>query len=876
MTEDNRDAVLAASRARGRVPAPPPAPTQPTGPSFDLWLWEAGGGAPLKLTNSGPGRVSTRATVSADGRWVAFHSDADLLSEGLPPGTVEVWLYDTRSNALRRVTRASQPGRMSRYPAISADGSRVAFESDSDFLGEGIPRRQQEIWVYATEGGTFTRITRSPAAPDAQNLNAALDADGSIVAFASTVDFGTGQVARNADVWLAEVASGALTRITRASSEGRDSYGPVLDSAGTRVAFQSESDLLEHGDVAAEQWEIWIYDAIARSLSRVTRSEDAIRRSEAPSISADGTRIVFQSDADHGADGHPPELSEIWLYETGVPSLRRLTSAWRPDRDADSNPALHVEARLPRISGDGRMVAFSSNADLLGTGSSADRPHAWLLDSSSNELIRIDSGESQASGVAVSADGGRVALFRTNFDALPERLTTSETPSGPPLSADALRRDLDFFQAQIEGRWSYLRASGVDYLTPIARLRERAAAGMSRDEFGVELQRIIALFIDAHADVGGFRYPPGRLPFSIQATDDRFVAIRSSRAAFLDPAHPFITAIDGHALGDWISAAATDVPKSAPQRMVRDALRHIRDLQFVRAGMGIEPSATVRVQLESADGASSRELVLPVPAAAGGVGLWPRSASALLDGNVGYLRLEQMDQAAVQEIAYWMPRFRDTRGLIIDVRGNGGGGREALRSLFPYLMTESDAPLVVNAARYRLHPANDEDHLGGSRYMFREDWSEWSDPERAAIARFRETFTPQWSPPDAEFSPWHYLIMSRAMNPEAFFYSRPVVVLLDENSFSATDIFLSALKGWRNVTLLGTPSGGGSGRTETILLPGSLLEVKLSSMVSYQRDGRLFDGNGVAPDVLLHPSPEYHLTGGRDNVLERALEMLRP
>jgi C-terminal processing protease CtpA/Prc len=166
--------------------------------------------------------------------------------------------------------------------------------------------------------------------------------------------------------------------------------------------------------------------------------------------------------------------------------------------------------------------------------------------------------------------------------------------------------------------------------------------------------------------------------------------------------------------------------------------------------------------------------------------------------------------------------------------------------------------------------------LGGSRYMYRESWEGWTPEERAAIARFKETFTPEWVPPEDDFSEWHYLVMSRRTNPDAFVYGRPVILLLDENSFSATDIFVSAFKGWHDVTLVGTPSGGGSARQVATRLPVSGLSINLASMASFQWNGRLHDGNGTEPDVLVHPAAEYFLRGGRDTVLERALQALRP
>ena len=45
-------------------------------------------------------------------------------------------------------------------------------------------------------------------------------------------------------------------------------------------------------------------------------------------------------------------------------------------------------------------------------------------------------------------------------------------------------------------------------------------------------------------------------------------------------------------------------------------------------------------------------------------------------------------------------------------------------------------------------------------------------------------------------------------------------------------------------------------------------------MASFQRTGLLYDGNGIEPDVVVDPEPEYFLTGGADNILQEALGLL--
>ena len=109
--------------------------------------------------------------------------------------------------------------------------------------------------------------------------------------------------------------------------------------------------------------------------------------------------------------------------------------------------------------------------------------------------------------------------------------------------------------------------------------------------------------------------------------------------------------------------------------------------------------------------------------------------------------------------------------------------------------------------------------------------------------------------------------------PGVYYYNQPVVVLCDSGCFSATDIFLAALKGIPNVTLMGTPSSGGSARSVFFPLSNANLRIKLASMASFQPSGALYDGNGVAPDILIESNPNY-LIGKDDNVLTSAIECI--
>jgi C-terminal processing protease CtpA/Prc len=86
-------------------------------------------------------------------------------------------------------------------------------------------------------------------------------------------------------------------------------------------------------------------------------------------------------------------------------------------------------------------------------------------------------------------------------------------------------------------------------------------------------------------------------------------------------------------------------------------------------------------------------------------------------------------------------------------------------------------------------------------------------------------------------------------------------------------VFLAAFRGVAGVTLVGTPSGGGSGRARGEELAHSRIAVQVSSMASFRPDGRLFDGRSVEPDRLAEPSPGFWI-GREDPALVEALRVL--
>jgi len=353
-------------------------------------------------TSSDSDRSSGSPSQSADGTLLAFYSDSDFLGEGIPNDQREIWLYDTNTMTFTRLTHASAVDRQSALPNLSADGTVVAFQSNSDFFGQGIPDDQLEIWLYDTKTMTLTRVTTaSPGGRDSRFPS--VNSDGTLVAFRGTADLLGEGLPANEEVWLYDRTAITFTRVTTASDINRGSFSPSLSADGTTLAFYSDSQMLGE-EIEVNQDEIWLYDIVTGTLTRLTTASSSDRRSLGPSLSADGRLVAFYSDSDFLGQGIPAGQFEVWLYDTSTITYTRVTTASDVDRYSNT-----VE-----LSMDGAAVAFQSNSDFLGEGIPAGQREIWMYNTASKTLTRITSAsdaERDSLGSSLGEDNTLIAFY---------------------------------------------------------------------------------------------------------------------------------------------------------------------------------------------------------------------------------------------------------------------------------------------------------------------------------------------------------------------------------------------------------------------------------------------------------------------------------
>lgn len=497
-----------------------------------------------------------------------------------------------------------------------------------------------------------------------------------------------------------------------------------------------------------------------------------------------------------------------------------------------------------------------------------DRVDLVLRDPGTGELL-------ERPGVPMTRDK-RDRLRDANRAVRRGKVPLTDFPPRAELAIADARSDLATLRELLDTQFAYRKLRAVD-LDALLRAAEAELDGgpLDRGRFTRIVDRVLRAFGDGHSRVDGVRPErPLFLPFLVQQVDGGHAAFHDDRRALLDPARPFVVALDGVPIARWLEAARARGTQGSAAMQAREAERGLRELGDLQPALGVANAETVRVTLRGEGGETTIEL--PSAHERPTYGAWPRTTTQKLDGDLGYLRLEQMrgDAEFLDGLDAAMQSFRDTRGLVIDVRGNGGGTRDALRRLAPYLLPPDGTPVVGNVAAV-LHDGDRPGHDAlADRGLYPADWNGWTDAQRAAITQFARTFRPSWKLPAGRFSPWHFLVLDRADNERAFAYERPVVVLIDRACFSATDVFAAALGALPNVRLVGEPTSGGSGRARRHVLPKTGVRLQLSTMASFRPDGVLFEGNGVVPDVVVSMLPG-DLVGTSDTVLRRAEDLLR-
>ena len=178
------------------------------------------------------GTIAKLGGISADGRFVAFTSNAaNLTPGGASNNTYSVFVRDVSAGVTQRVDVSSSGtpgngGSHSYRPTLSADGRSVAFASTASNLVGGSLSGSQRIYLRDLQAGVTTRISIGPGGSDLSGAsNPAISPNGQWVVFGS----GSGGSSAT-QLWVPGLASPAAVAVPAASGMSICAHGRIADS----------------------------------------------------------------------------------------------------------------------------------------------------------------------------------------------------------------------------------------------------------------------------------------------------------------------------------------------------------------------------------------------------------------------------------------------------------------------------------------------------------------------------------------------------------------------------------------------------------------------------------------------------------------------
>lgn len=378
-------------------------------PGETEWISSAPGG--------GGDSWSMQPSVSDDGRYVAFWSMASNIVASDSNGVPDVFVRDRRTGAIELVSVGSdenQGNRISGGPVVSADGRYVAFSSEASNLVPNDINETPDVFVRDRVTGTTEMV--SVNAEGGQEFDGdgrgcssggfpSLSSDGRYVAFQSQCRFVPADTGGILDVYVYDrvtrepaMASVATVGANAGRGGSGDSTGPSISADGRYVAFDSRASNLAPTDTNRE-CDVFVRDMVMGTTTHVSVSTDG-RQANAcmstfphhSSLSADGRRVVFYGDAGNLVSGDGNNITDVFVHDldTGTTQRVSVSSSGVPGNGA----SLYAS-----ISPDGRFVAFGSYSGNLVPGDRNGSPDYFLHDLATGQTERASLTSEGSEGV---------------------------------------------------------------------------------------------------------------------------------------------------------------------------------------------------------------------------------------------------------------------------------------------------------------------------------------------------------------------------------------------------------------------------------------------------------------------------------------------
>jgi Tol biopolymer transport system component len=306
--------------------------------------------------------------------------------------------------------------------SVSTDGRFVAFQSNSDGLSAEDDDNVINVYVKDRVTGTVTFVSRATGANGAptsrDSFEPAISDDGTHVAFVTSDSLDPADGNDHGDVYVRDLVHNTTELVSRATgadgaAANQFADDPSLSADGTRVAFETAATNLS----GTAQPAVYVRNLQADTTTLVSLADNETLPngdSAAPSISNDGNLVAFSSRASNLVSGDNNGVSDVFVRNISGGTTDLVSRA--------SGGAIgNGDSFTPSISGNGNVVAFESNATNLDARDTTNGPDVYKRTGTTTELLdRV--GDTKGTVAAFDPelnDDGTVAIFRsqaTNLD----------------------------------------------------------------------------------------------------------------------------------------------------------------------------------------------------------------------------------------------------------------------------------------------------------------------------------------------------------------------------------------------------------------------------------------------------------------------------
>lgn len=370
---------------------------------------------------------SIHPVISADGKYIAYESTATNIVSGGLIGYSHVYLYNVSTGKTARVSVSSSGtvgNGSSFYPSISADGRYVAFQSDATNLVTGDTNFRTDVFVRDCTGGTTERDSVTSSGGQVTTGDSSrpfISYSGRYVVFQSNANtLVTGDTNLYSDIFLRDRTLGTTERVSLTyqgtQATGGDSVNPSVSADGRYVAFASGATNLIANDLNANV-KIFVRDrqsATTNVESVATGGTVGVNGTSAnPMMSADGAYVAFQSGAINLVANDNNGCIDAFIHALPTTGATEMVSVSTAGVVGSSGNSTNVAA-----STNGRYVAFVSSATGLDTVSN--------ISTAVPEIYLRDRGVGSANNIKVAITSPAISGYVTTSSAFSMAGTASD------------------------------------------------------------------------------------------------------------------------------------------------------------------------------------------------------------------------------------------------------------------------------------------------------------------------------------------------------------------------------------------------------------------------------------------------------------------